>query len=178
MYELNFKNSFQLGVNFFNEKYNFLSGFDSDLVPHELDLKKTLFKVVYTYDNLDYFYHFIDGFKSEFYGQLVTTMGSMQKDFLIAWNDFYFYKRINKKGNWANKLRIGLASNEKTPFAPFALDNNVNIRGVGFLVDRGSGSIVLNTEYRHTLYEKRLVCTTKQYFYRRRCLEASRRCVK
>lgn len=154
LYELNFKNSFQFGVNVFNEKYKFLSGFNPEGVPRELDLKKTLFKVVYNYDNLDYFYQYLDGFRSEFYGQLVTTKGSMQKDFLIAWNDFYFFKRINEKGNWASKLRLGLASNEKTPFAPFALDNNVNIRGVGFLVDRGSGSIVLNTEYRHTLYEK------------------------
>jgi hypothetical protein len=154
LYALNYKNNFQFGVNFFNEKYNFLSGFDSDQIPQELDLKKTLFKVVYTYDNLNYFYHFIDGFKSEFYGQFVTSKDTFQNDFLVAWNDFLFFKRIKEKGNWASKLRIGLASNEKSPFAPFALDNNVNIRGVGFLVDRGTGSIVFNTEYRYTLYEK------------------------
>ena len=27
-------------------------------------------------------------------------------------------------------------------------------RGVGILVDRGTGSFVLNTEYRHTIYDK------------------------
>ena len=36
----------------------------------------------------------------------------------------------------------------------FSVDNNLNIRGVGNTIDRGTGAIVLNTEYRHTLYEK------------------------
>jgi hypothetical protein len=31
----------------------------------------------------------------------------------------------------------------------------VNLRGVGILVDRGTGSVVWNTEYRHTLYDNK-----------------------
>jgi len=34
------------------------------------------------------------------------------------------------------------------------VDNNLNVRGVGNSIDRGTAAIVLNTEYRHTLYEK------------------------
>jgi hypothetical protein len=73
---------------------------------------------------------------------------------VIGWNDFHLYKRLGKSGNWASRLRLGLSSNNDTPFAPFSVDNNINIRGVGNTIDRGTGSIVLNTEYRHTLYEK------------------------
>ena len=83
----------------------------------------------------------------------MTSLESLP-DFLIGWNDFYYFNRIGSKGNFASRLRLGLSSNEKTPFAPFSVDNNVNIRGVGNTIDRGTGSIVLNTEYRHTLYEK------------------------
>ena len=155
LFEYDFRNSFQIGVNIFNEKYEFLSGEISDLIPQELDINKVLFKLVYTYDNLDYYYQYIEGFKSEFYGQFVTSKHPSQNDFLVAWNDFFYFKRIKKKGIFANRLRIGLASNEEGPFAPFALDNNINIRGVGFLVDRGTGSIVLNSEYRYTLFEKK-----------------------
>jgi hypothetical protein len=36
--------------------------------------------------------------------------------------------------------------------APFAVDNNINLRGVGNIIDRGT--VVLNSEYRHTLFEK------------------------
>jgi hypothetical protein len=46
-----------------------------------------------------------------------------------------------------------LASNSKSPFAPFAVDNNINLRGVGNIIDR-TGTVVLNSEYRHTFFEK------------------------
>jgi outer membrane protein assembly factor BamA len=154
LHQINFKNEINFGINFFTEKYQYLTGDTAPEIPQLLDIDKLLLKFVYMYDNLDYYYQYINGFKSVFYGQYVTSNNNFQDDFLIAWNDFFYYKRIGEKGNWANRLRVGLASNEDSPFAPFALDNNVNLRGVGILVDRGTGSIVWNTEYRHTFYEK------------------------
>ncbi|MDO6674172.1 outer membrane protein assembly factor [Tenacibaculum sp. 1_MG-2023] len=155
LYQHNFKNQLQLGINFFKEKYHYLNGSTSSEVPTELNVDKKLLKLIYTFDNLDYNYQYINGFKNEFHGQYVTSENKYQDDFLIFWNDFFYFKRLGKKGNWANRLRVGLSSNDDTPFAPFALDNNLNLRGVGILVDRGTGSIVCNTEYRHTLYEKK-----------------------
>lgn len=154
LYEVNFKNTLNFGLNFFNEKYRYLSGATDPSIPQNLDLDKVLVKLVYMYDDLDYYYQYIDGFKSILYTQYVTSNNNFQDKFFVAWNDFFYYKRIGENGNWANRLRVGLSSNQETPFAPFALDNNVNLRGVGILVDRGTGSIVLNSEYRHTLIEK------------------------
>ncbi|CAL2108114.1 conserved hypothetical protein [Tenacibaculum sp. 190524A02b] len=153
--QLDFKNNIAFGINFFKEKYDYLSGHTADNVPQKLNINKKLLKFVYTYDGLDYFYHYVEGFKSQFYGQYVTSKIAYQDNFLVAWNDFFYYKRIGKKGNWANRLRMGLSTNENSPFAPFALDNNINLRGVGILVDRGTGSIVLNTEYRYTFIDKK-----------------------
>ena len=153
LYQINFKNNLQFGVNYFKEKYDYLSGSISAEVPLKLDVNKWLFKTIYTFDNLNYQYQYVNGFKNELYGQYVISENEYQNDFLIFWNDFLYYKRVGENGNWANRLRVGLSSNIKSPFAPFALDNNVNLRGVGILVDRGTGSIVLNTEYRHTMYE-------------------------
>lgn len=155
LYQVNFKNEINFGVNIFNEKYEYISGATNPSVPQILDVDKMLYKFVYSYNNLDYFYQYVNGFKSVFYGQYVSSNNEFQDNFLIFWNDFFYYKRVGEKGNWASRLRVGLSSNKKTPFAPFALDNNVNLRGVGILVDRGTGSIVLNTEYRHTLYDKK-----------------------
>ncbi|MGB0891845.1 MAG: outer membrane protein assembly factor [Flavobacteriaceae bacterium] len=155
LYQVNFKNNLQFGINYFKEKYQYLSGHTDPKVPQLLNVNKYLFKTVYTYDNLDYFYQYIDGFKSQLYGQYVISEDKKQDDFLIFWNDFFYYKRIGKKGNWANRIRFGLSTNNNTPFAPFALDNNVNLRGIGILVDRGTGSIVWNTEYRYTMYENK-----------------------
>jgi hypothetical protein len=154
VYQINFENQIQFGLNFFIEKYQYLSGVTNPSIPQPLNLNKTLFKLVYTFDDLDYFYQYVSGFKSVLYAQYVLTENDYQNDFYIFWNDFFYYKRLGEKGNWANRLRFGLSTNEKTPFAPFALDNNVNLRGVGILVDRGTGSIVWNTEYRQTIYDK------------------------
>ena len=154
LYQINLKNQLNFGVNLFNEKYKFLSGATDPSVPQDLDLDKTLFKLVYIYDDLNYDYQYVKGFKSILYTQFVTSNNPFQKDFFIAWNDFFHYKRIGAKGNWANRIRFGLSSNEKTPFAPFALDNNINLRGVGILVDRGTGVILWNTEYRYTICDK------------------------
>jgi hypothetical protein len=96
----------------------------------------------------------VNGIRSNFFAQYVFSNNDFQNNFIIAWNDFSYFKRIGRTGNWATRLRLGLSSNDNSPFSPFALDNNLNIRGVGNLIDRGTGTIVLNTEYRTTLFEK------------------------
>lgn len=164
LYQINFKNNISFGVNFFKEKYQYLKGVTATSIPQNLTLNKVLLKLVYDYSNLDYSYQYVSGFKSVLYAQYVITENDFQNDFYVFWNDFFYYKRIGEKGNWANRLRAGLSSNKNTPFAPFALDNNVNLRGVGILVDRGTGSIVLNSEYRHTIYEKKWLAIQTNVF--------------
>ena len=154
LYQINLENEINFGINLFREKYKYLSGATDPSIPQNLNLNKALFKFVYSHDKLDYYYQYVEGFKSILYVQYVLTENDFQNDFYIFWNDFFYFRKIWDKGNWANRLRFGLSSNKNTPFAPFALDNNVNLRGVGILVDRGTGVILLNSEYRHTIYDK------------------------
>ena len=155
LYQINFTNRVELGLNYFVEDYEYKSGATDPSVPQELRVHKLLYKLIYEYNNLNYDYQYVEGFRSILNFQYVTSRNEAQlPDFVIGWNDFQYFKRFGKGGNWANRLRLGLATNNDTPFAPFAVDNNLNIRGVGNLIDRGTGAIVLNTEYRQTLYEK------------------------
>jgi outer membrane protein assembly factor BamA len=154
LYQLNFKHRLQFGANVFTEEYSYLNGVTSNEIPQSLELDKLMFKFVYEYDSLNYYYQYIEGIKNTFYLQYVTTENDFQNNFLIAWSDFMYFKRIGEKGNWANRFRFGVASNSDSPFAPFSVDNNLNIRGVGNIIDRGTASMVLNTEYRYTLYER------------------------
>ncbi|PKA98877.1 hypothetical protein B0O79_2571 [Flavobacteriaceae bacterium MAR_2009_75] len=154
LYEFNFKNRIELGGSLFTENYRYLSGATSSSVPQNLDVDKHLFKLIYNYDAVTYFYQYLTGFRSTLNFQYVGSTDENLPEFLIGFNDFIYFKRIGTKGNWANRLRLGLASNINTPFAPFTVDNNLNIRGVGNTIDRGTGAIVLNTEYRHTLIDK------------------------
>ena len=154
LYEFNFKNRLEVGFNVFTEDYEYISGATNSNVPQELVVNKFLYKLLYNYDGISYYYHYLDGFRSNLNLQYVISASNQLPDFWIGFNDFSYFKRVGKRGNWASRLRLGLASNVDTPFAPFAVDNNLNIRGVGNVIDRGTGAIVLNTEYRHSLLEK------------------------
>ena len=154
LYEFNFKNRIELGINYFTETYEYKEGAVSEEVPLFLEVIKLLYKLIYEYNDVERFYYFVDGFKSTLNVQYVTSRNEALPGFLIGFNDFVYYKRVGKKGNWANRLRLGVATNNDSPFAPFAVDNNLNIRGVGNTIDRGTAAIVLNTEFRYTLYEK------------------------
>ncbi|RZN82999.1 MAG: hypothetical protein EVB11_06595 [Winogradskyella sp.] len=156
-YEHNFKNRFELGLNFANIDYNFLDGNRPQNIPEELGVDRVSVVGEYEYNNITNEFQYVDGFRSIFtYSFTLDSNGNndLLRNFFIGRNDFEYFKRIGEKGNWANRLRLAYATNDTTPFAPFALDNQLNIRGVGNVVDRGTASIVLNTEYRHTFYEK------------------------
>ena len=153
-YELDFKNTFALGGTFFNEKYDYIEGAE-ELTdkPLTLDIDKWLLKFNYEYNNVKQHFFYVDGIANSFYLQSVKTVEGVADDFLISWNDVKLYRRVKEKGNLAFRFRIGLSTNNASPFAPFALDNHINIRGIGDRIDRGTGTLVLNSEYRHTLYE-------------------------
>ena len=154
LYQLNFRNRVELGLNIFTEDYQYKFGATNPNIPQALVVDKSLLKFIYEYNALDYFYESVSGFRNTFNFQYVKAKGSQLPDFSIWWNDLFYYKRVGERGNWANRMRIGFASNDDSPFAPFSVDNNINVRGVGNIIDRGTGVIVLNTEYRHVLYKK------------------------
>ena len=154
LYSFNFRHRVELGLSLFNEDYEYLFGVTSDGVPQSFNVDKSLFKGIYEYNGLDYYFQYIDGFKSTFNLQYVVANDVTLPDFTIWWNDFQYFTRVGERGNWASRLRIGLATNADSPFAPFSVDNNLNVRGVGNTIDRGTGVIVLNTEYRHTFMDK------------------------
>ncbi len=155
VYRINYRNSFKLGFSIFNEDYKYQNGATSVNVPLELKVDKYLFKSNYLYDNLKYDYYLVKGFRNSTFFQVVKTSSEFQNSFVIGWNDLSYFKRVGGNGNWANRLRLGLSTNDVTPFAPFSVDNNLNIRGVGNIIDRGTGTIVMNSEFRKTLYEKK-----------------------
>ena len=154
LYEYNYKNRFELGFSLFTEDYEFLFGDTDPDVPLALTVDKKLFKFIYDHDNIKYYYQYLSGFKSTLNLQYVQSPVPELPEFVIVFNDFSYFERIGLKGNWASRLRLGIASNINSPFAPFAVDNNLNIRGVGNTIDRGTAAIVLNTEYRHALIDK------------------------
>lgn len=164
LHRFNFFHRIEVGGNYFNEAYDYKRGATAAGVPTSFDINKFLCKGTYAYNNLDFNYQYVAGFRSVLNLQYVISAQSRFPDFIIGWNDFLYYERWGSHGNWANRLRLGLASNAETPFAPFAIDNNLNIRGVGNRIDRGTGVVVWNTEYRHTLLNKKGFALQSNFF--------------
>ncbi len=154
-YELNLNNKFSVGVGKIYESYNKESGVDLNTVPNEFKTDKNLGKFSYDYDNLTYFYYKTYGIRNIFnVNYVVGNNISNEQEFVSLESTFFYFKKIGSLGNWANRVKLGISTNSPTPFQIFALDNNLNIRGVGNLIRRGSAIWVLNSEYRHTLFEK------------------------
>ncbi len=162
LFSFDFHNEAELGLSYINETYDFIGEDPVPGAPFSLEANKLLYRAVYRHVDIDVDYQYIDGFTSEFTAQYVHFLNGDQNaaifldDFLSLRNDFLYYKKLNERGNWASRLRLAVSlGNDDSPFAPFALDNQLNIRGVGNTIDRGTAAIVFNTEYRHTLYEKK-----------------------
>jgi len=161
LFSFDFNNEAEIGAIFSKETYLFVENNPLPNRPIDLNADKLTYKAVYRFVNLDINYQYVDGINNEFTGQYISFLkgdsagNEFLNSFLSLRNDLIYYKKIRERGNWANRIRLAAAlGNEDSPFAPFTLDNQLNIRGVGNTVDRGTAAIVLNTEYRHTFYEK------------------------
>ncbi len=139
-----------VGVSTFNERYTKLPDQEGTPGPDRANLQKFLVKTRHTLDRLDYLNERVSGTHHQTTGQMVLTAGE-RSPFLIAWHDYRLYRLIGRRGNLAARLRVGLSSNNDSPFAPFVLDSQVNIRGSGNRIDRGTAQLILNLEYRHSI---------------------------
>lgn len=156
IYEHDFHNRFELGFTVGSQDY-VVQPDQIDLgLPDQLSANSTSIIGEYEYNNLNIEYQYLSGFRNQTNVQYLFNSGNEEflENAFIGANDLEYFYRIGNRGNLASRLRLSYTSNTDSPFAPFALDDQINIRGVGNTVDRGTASVVVNTEYRHTLLEK------------------------
>lgn len=146
----NFTDRIEIGGAFFTENYKKFTSGTFEGAPEKVRKNKILGKVTLVSNRVNYHFHYLDGIHNQLNMQTVQSLDD-DSPFYIVFNDLKRYWRSGAKGNLAARLRLGLSTNEESPFAPFVLDSYLNIRGVGNRVDRGTGAIILNTEYRHTI---------------------------
>ncbi len=150
--EPSFNHKFEIGGSVFNEVYTYLSGASASEVPQFLDLNKYLSKIYYQFYKIKQHYQYQDGISNDL--NLQAVFSRKDNGFFIVRNDFKVFKRIKNKGNLGARIRFGLGSNSFSPFSPFVIDNHENVRGIGDRINRGTGTLTLNIEYRHTLIDK------------------------
>lgn len=144
---------FRAGLSTFNENYRKTGAEPGSPGPEELSLNKGLLKFYHGVRNLDSHWEQLTGTANETVVQVVRTFDSEEDSFIIAWHDFRFYRMLGEATNLALRLRAGISTNLDSPFAPFVLDSQVNIRGSGNRIDRGTAQLILNLEYRLTAWK-------------------------
>lgn len=154
LYQLNFYNRIELGGSYFKETYTHLRG--AEEVPDRPDViqfDKYLFKGFHQYRHLTQYYHYLSGYEVNTQFQHVRAVQSGLIDFNMLDVSLVRYARIGDKGNLASRALAGISTNNQTPFAAYAVDNQNNLRGVGDRVKRASAQLALSGEYRHTVFE-------------------------
>ena len=153
--EFNLKHKIVIGSGIIGERYLFDEGEVIASIPKYFSTTKGVGKLGYNYDYIRPHYYHLSGWRSQTYATHVWEKSITQNNtFYVLENETSYFKRIKSFGNLAFRMQVGVARNIDSPFPPFAIDNNRNVRGVGNLVQRGNAYWSLNTEYRHTLFEK------------------------
>jgi outer membrane protein assembly factor BamA len=154
IYNVEERHFLELSVNPFLEKFNKSSRHLHEMTegPEQLKEKKALLSVVQSISRINYESYYLDGWGSRNTFQLVRNF-SDDSWFKIGISESKYFKKVGKSGNVATRLRLGISDNTSSPFAPFVLDSYFNIRGVGNRIDRGTATITLNLEYRHTVID-------------------------
>ena len=155
-YELNFNNRFELGIKSSEEDYILLvDGNENGNNAPQPIINRTAFRSSYEHVDLDIQYQNLSGFRNLFEVTLFNTSNAFLQTNFIVNNTTQFFKKIGSKGNFASQLQFQYSDPlENTAFAPLIIDNQLNTRGAGNIVDRGSAIVALNSEYRHTFLEK------------------------
>lgn len=151
---LNLKHQLEAGATFFIEKYKKSEEQFSEITPgpDALTEPKILAKWEYKADFLNYHLFYLNGLTWRTTLQNVYNLKDGYWFHNLQLQGRYF-KRVGQLGNVAMRLRLGIATNNDTPFAPYVLDSHVNLRGVGNRIDRGTAQAIFNLEYRQTIQQ-------------------------
>ena len=123
---------------------------DFSFYKHQVHASLTLSKIENTYERKQ-------GALCMVYGEWINTYSENAPSFMKLLVECGWHKLVGERGNLNNRAQFGIATNNYSPFAPFVLDGFINVRGIGNRVERGTASLVLNTEYRHTVWKHKYV---------------------
>ena len=155
IYQPDFNNRFEFGGSYFDESYTYIEQQGLPTPPlTDVSGQHLRLRISHLNTDVDIQYQYLEGREFETDLNITNEANENLSNFFLGRFNFRYYKRLGEKGNLAHRSQAFFASNNDAIFAPFVLDNNLNIRGVGNKIDRGTAGLVFNTEYRHTLFEK------------------------
>ena len=145
--------SIEFGGTYFIEKYSKSENQFLETTPGPTSLRqpKLLGKIEYQTNKINYDAFYLTG--HSWYSTLQNVYNTIDKSWFhsLEFQGKKFLK-LGSTTNLALRLRLAVSTNNDSPFAPFVADNHVNLRGVGNRIDRGTAQVVINAEFRQTLF--------------------------
>ncbi len=120
--------------------------------PDYKSFNKYLFKTGFTVKNLDYYFHYLEGFQNEIWYEIVSDDVDGMGFYKII-NEIKGFYRFTSTTNLAGRIRAGISTDKESPFVPFVVDSYINVRGAGNRVSRGTAEFTINFEVRQTLLQ-------------------------
>ena len=133
---LNFTDRLILNGTYFTEQYDKHEGAMLKEAPAFARRHKGLVKLIYERNRMEQYFFYRHGYALRLNTEGVGALDNQGTNFLIAFAELQYLRTLRRAGgprfaNLAHRLKVGISTNEDTPFAPFVLDSYVNIRGVG-----------------------------------------------
>lgn len=151
-----FQKRLEFGSSIFRENYKKSASqiLDNPPGPDEVTELKFSPKLEYIDNRINYFEFYLEGWAWRGIGQSVFNFkdNTIFNSLILEFRKFY---RLGTRGNFAMRGRFGISTNNESPFAPFVVDSRVNLRGSGNRIERGTGQLILNMEYRYTLKDRK-----------------------
>ena len=164
--ELNLYHKISFGIGQIYERYKYRDGEQVVGAPTQFETDKYLGKLGFQINRVEPFYFYRNGWSNQsFFTYVVGKNVDDSDEFYQFENESRYFKRIKTKGNFALRAKVGIARNSDSPFPPFVIDNNQNVRGAGNLIQRGNGLWTLNIEYRQTVFEHKWLAMQGTFFF-------------
>lgn len=129
-------------------------------LPYKQQTNRFMIRLNYKYYKIDYEKVYQQGYSAEITAESITSfegLGQKKLNNELSGNalkyllELKYYNQPYRKGNIAARVRLGMALAKQ--FDQFLIDDNVNIRGAGYRVERRPYEFSVNLEYRQTCFQ-------------------------
>ena len=156
-YEFRYENDLLAGLSYREQSYRYKLASDEEIAKDPATERNSIVPFAsWELSRLDYHDFYVSGWRNTMHAEMAIPVAGAEKLIFLFHEEFRFYTRLGKKGNFASRILLGFSNEDQTLFSPFIADSYYNFRGIGYRVAKGNAVGLINLEYRFTLYENKL----------------------
>lgn len=138
----------------FDETYTQMETGAVDVAPEYAYFEKSLLQFYTVDQHIDWHFFYLNGTEVEFRGTTVLNDILPEERFYQGDLIAKAYRHKRERWNSAYRLTLGLATNNESPYAPYVFDSQLNVRGAGDRVARGTAGLFATAEWRWTAFDR------------------------